>query len=200
MSSQPCVTPQAARSSIASPQRRVCLSMSKLWMWPLMQASPISRGYTPPRRWTFCEQRWGCDLRLRGGNAAGRFSEMHGDELFRRNPLHSGGCARHARAPDRDDHQCNVGCGEDQSCANGAVCSSKFAVEALSEALAQEMKPFGVRVVSSNPGPSTREWHEALKSFQDPPSIRTQSVLRRCFRLRCQPAPVLQRSLRKSEK
>jgi NAD(P)-dependent dehydrogenase (short-subunit alcohol dehydrogenase family) len=34
----------------------------------------------------------------------------------------------------------------------GAYAASKFAVEALSECLAQEMKPFGVRVVLVEPG------------------------------------------------
>ena len=81
-----------------------------------------------------------------------RISGHHGDQLFRSSALHSPGDAAHARA--RSGCIINVSsvAGKIAGLSLTAYTASKFALEALSEGLAGEMKPFGVRVAIVEPG------------------------------------------------
>jgi NAD(P)-dependent dehydrogenase (short-subunit alcohol dehydrogenase family) len=50
----------------------------------------------------------------------------------------------------------------------GPYCSSKFAVEAISDALRLEVEPFGIRVVLIEPGPIRTRFNDRVKSEVDP--------------------------------
>ncbi|HEY6901281.1 MAG TPA: SDR family NAD(P)-dependent oxidoreductase [Puia sp.] len=64
----------------------------------------------------------------------------------------------------------------------GAYCATKHALEAIAEALKEELAPFGIKVATINPGPfktgfnesgldSIFQWYDPKKNFTPPKAI-----------------------------
>ena len=56
---------------------------------------------------------------------------------------------------------------------NGVYAASKHAVEAVSDALRLELRPFGIRVVTVRPGPIATEFHAVAQQWDEPPDRMT---------------------------
>lgn len=63
----------------------------------------------------------------------------------------------------------------------GAYAVSKFAVEGLTQVLAEELKPFNIRVNSVNPGPMATEMRRQAYPQEDPATLRTPEQLTEVF-------------------
>lgn len=63
----------------------------------------------------------------------------------------------------------------------GAYAVSKFAVEGLTQVLAEELKPFNIRVNSVNPGPMATEMRRLAYPQEDPTTLRTPEQLTEVF-------------------
>lgn len=55
----------------------------------------------------------------------------------------------------------------------GAYCASKFALEALTQVAALELKPFGIRVNALNPRPTRTAMRAAYAPGEDPGTLKT---------------------------
>ncbi len=60
---------------------------------------------------------------------------------------------------------------------NGAYAASKHAVEAFSDALRLEVRPFGIRVVTIRPGPVATEFHAVAQEWDQPSGQMIQDYL-----------------------
>lgn len=63
----------------------------------------------------------------------------------------------------------------------GAYAVSKFAIEGLTQVLAEELKPFNIRVNSVNPGPMATEMRRLAYPQEDPTTLRTPEQLTEVF-------------------
>jgi NAD(P)-dependent dehydrogenase (short-subunit alcohol dehydrogenase family) len=63
----------------------------------------------------------------------------------------------------------------------GAYAVSKFAIEGLTQVLAEELKPFNIRVNSVNPGPMATEMRRLAYPQEDPATLRTPEQLTEVF-------------------
>jgi short-subunit dehydrogenase len=60
---------------------------------------------------------------------------------------------------------------------NGVYSASKHAVEALTDALRMELRPFGIRVVAVRPGPIATEFHAVAQQWDMPPDQMIQDYV-----------------------
>jgi NAD(P)-dependent dehydrogenase (short-subunit alcohol dehydrogenase family) len=63
----------------------------------------------------------------------------------------------------------------------GAYAVSKFAVEGLTQVLAEELKPFNIRVNSVNPGPMATDMRRLAYPQEDPKTLRIPEQLTEVF-------------------
>ncbi|MCU0452126.1 MAG: SDR family NAD(P)-dependent oxidoreductase [Bacteroidetes bacterium] len=63
----------------------------------------------------------------------------------------------------------------------GAYAVSKFALEGLTQVLAEELKPFNIRVNSVNPGPMATAMRRSAYPQEDPSTLRTPEQLTEVF-------------------
>lgn len=63
----------------------------------------------------------------------------------------------------------------------GAYAVSKFALEGFTQVLAEELKPFNIRVNSINPGPMATDMRRLAYPQEDPSTLRTPEQLTEVF-------------------
>lgn len=63
----------------------------------------------------------------------------------------------------------------------GAYAASKFAIEGLTQVLAEELKPFNIRVNSVNPGPMATDMRRLAYPQEDPATLRTPEQVTEVF-------------------